>query len=110
MRVEYNLELNTEINVEDHKGVSVQLNLESAETHIAPGFQQTPGDVLGRSHPCGEGLAEQAAVLDQLSDRMSNLQQEVKHLGRNRVVGIDVFQCIAPILLHVKTFILDFPT
>ena len=34
MRVEYNLELNTEINVEDHKGVSVQLNLEGAEVYL----------------------------------------------------------------------------
>ena len=34
------------------------VDLMGTEAYIAPGFQETPGEVLGRSHPCGEGLLE----------------------------------------------------
>jgi len=43
------------------------LGLTGTEACIAPGFQETPGEVLGRAHALGEGLAEQAAALKELS-------------------------------------------
>ena len=63
------------------------LDVLGAEAGIAPGFQEAPGEVLGRAHAGGEGLAEQAAVLDQLGQGMGELQQEVEHFGRDRVVA-----------------------
>ena len=62
-------------------GVQHVLDLLGAEACIAPGFQETPGEILGRTHPCGEGLVKQAAALDQLGQRMSELQQQVEQLG-----------------------------
>ena len=51
-----------------------ELDLMGTETCIAPGFQEAPGEVLGQAHSFGEGLAEQAAALDQLPlSPLSNL-------------------------------------
>jgi hypothetical protein len=57
------------------------IDLLGAQACIAPGFQETPGEVLGRTYPCREGLAEQAAVLDELGERVGELQQQVEDLG-----------------------------
>ena len=56
-------------------GAQHLIDLLGAETCIAPSFQETPGKVLGRTHPCGESLAEQAAALNELGKRMGELQQ-----------------------------------
>jgi len=85
------------------------LDLLGAEVCVASGLQETPGQVLSRTHSCGEGLAEQAAALNQLGQRMGELQQQVEDLGRGHVAGVGVFQCIAPMLLHVKAFVFDLP-
>ena len=42
------------------------LGLTGTEASIAPGFEETQGEVLGRAHARGEGLAEQAAALTEL--------------------------------------------
>jgi hypothetical protein len=59
-------------------GAQHVIDLLSAEACIAPGFQQTPGKVLGQTHPCGESPAEQAAALNKLGKRVGELQQQVE--------------------------------
>ena len=61
--------------------VQPTLDVLGAEAGIAPGFQEPPGQVLGRAHPRRKGLAKQAAVGDQLGQGMRELQQQVAHFG-----------------------------
>lgn len=56
----------------DARGQQV-LDLLGTKAGIAPGFQQPPGEVLGRAHTSGESLAKQAAALDQLRQCMREL-------------------------------------
>jgi len=65
------------------------LDVLGTEACVAPGLQETPGQVLSRTYSCGEGLAEQAAALDQLGQRVGELQQQVEDLGRDRVEQTD---------------------
>ena len=35
-------------------GAQHVIDLLGAEAYVAPGFQETPGEVLGRTHPAGK--------------------------------------------------------
>ena len=84
-------------------------HLGQGEAQIAPSFEQAEGKVLRRTETGREGLAKEAAVLDQLAQQMRDLQKEVKDFGGGGVLTIRVFQRVAPILLDIKVFIFDLP-
>ena len=81
----------------------------STQAQVAPRFQQAESDVFGRAHTGWEGLAKQAALLDQLGEQVGDLQQKVENLTGHRISGVRVFQVEPPVFLNVEAFILDLP-
>jgi hypothetical protein len=73
-----------------------------AETQIPPRFSQAYGQVLGRPHPCREGGPQQTPFLNQLTEQMNDLQQEVENLTGNWVLAVGVFQRKSPVFWVLK--------
>jgi hypothetical protein len=67
-------------------GVQQGMDQLGTEADIAPSFQKGPGQVLGGAEAGGEGLAEEAAALDELGQGMGELQQQVEDLSRDRMM------------------------
>ena len=93
-----------------HPGAEHLLDLLGTQGGVAPGFQKTPGEVFRGTHAGGKGLPKEAAALDELGDGVDQRQPQVAHLGRYRIMRVDVFQCVAPVLLYVEALIRDFPS
>ena len=61
--------------------LSQGFNGSSAHRCIPPGFKKPEGEVFGRAEPGRKRFVEDAALIEQLCEDVSDLQQEIEDLG-----------------------------
>ena len=79
------------------------------EAKIAPGFEQTVGDVFQGTQSFGEGASKGRAFGHELKEEQGNLQEQVEDFVSRFVLAKDVFQGKATVFLEVEALILNFP-
>ncbi len=80
------------------------------QAEIPPGFQEAGCDVLQGADAFGKRVAKQASLGHQLKDEVGNLEQEIEYLIGCLIFAVRMFQLKASVLLHIESFVFNFPS